>query len=295
MKISVFFHHVLVSAKEQGCSIGEVLDQIHALGATMVEVDRQDVGRGIGAAEDLKILLNRHGMGVSSIYDFYEWDRNPEDIHEDLQLRMAEVLGAEKMMIIPGFYTLTAAGSTDESIAVAEKQKKKEFEQMLESTKTLSRRAAEAGIIPIIEDFDDERSPIGTTAQIQKFLTEIPELAFTLDTGNFMFHGEDVLTAMGLFKNRMKHVHFKDHRVLTDEENHTMKTVEKFALGECKNAVDGTGLYPCAIGDGCVPIETVLDRLKESQYDGVVAIEHFCVPNYTESLKRSLQWVTSKL
>ena len=93
--------------------------------------------------------------------------------------------------------------------------------------------ARSKGIAPTIEDFDDSKSPIATARQMLWFAERIPELKITFDTGNFMFSGEDELTAFGLLKDRIAHVHCKD------------RTFSKNS-GEPKAAADGRIMYPAA-------------------------------------------------
>ena len=98
MKVSIFYHHCRMWARQHGCSIDNVLEQVRSLGITHVEADRDEIGN----TKDFDALLARHDLLVSSIYGFYEWGRDPSDFHNLLQLDQAQILHSPEVMFVPG-------------------------------------------------------------------------------------------------------------------------------------------------------------------------------------------------
>lgn len=263
MKASIFFHHIRMWAKQHSRSIDEVLDEVRSLGITCVEADRDEIGN----AKDFNAMLGRHDMKVSSIYGFYDWGRSPKDMKNLLQIDQAQILHSPEIMMVPGFYH-----SRNPLI------RREERKRMMEGMQAMTVRALEKRIVPTIEDFDNAASPIRTAEGMKKFEDKIEGLRTTLDTGNFLFSGRDVLKEMDVLKGTIWHVHIKD-RVCMDhmaEEDITQR-------GEPAKAMDGRLLYPCAAGKGDVPVREILDRLHAAGYRGTCALEFFGSSDYRKT------------
>ena len=69
---------------------------------------------------------------------------------------------------------------------------------------------------------------------MDSFLDVALDLKVTLDTGNFIFSAQDVLTAEQMFLPKIMHVHLKDRLWSRPGEGETL---------EC---IDGRVLFPCA-------------------------------------------------
>jgi sugar phosphate isomerase/epimerase len=87
----------------------------------------------------------------------------------------------------------------------------------------------------------------------------------TLDTGNFLFYGEDVLEAFALLKDRIAHVHCKDRQ---PETNASVQT-----------------------GTGYISFTEIVNRLKAQNYEGFLAIEHFDVEGQEECMRGSAEFL----
>ena len=278
MKYSVFHHHICEAARETGCTVPEMMRTVRSWGIGYAELDRDAVGADDAAIRAFARLLEERGLLPSSIYGFYSWQEEGSTPDEDdLLLRQAELLGCPRVMIIPGFYT----DPTDAEKCSAEKAR------MISGMQKLAAMAAARGITPTIECFDDARSPIATIAGMAEFLRAVPELMVTLETGNFLFSGDDVLEAQYRFADRIAHVHLKD-RFLP-------RLAEDVApAGDRTVAVTGEVMYPCAVGHGHIPMETVLRRLRGAGYDGCLAIEHFGAADYAGTIRASIDWLKEK-
>lgn len=282
MKLSVFFHHLESWEREKKVSIDEVLESTKALGIDYVELDMADVAR-IGK-ENLKKLLDRHKMKVSSIYCFYNWNADPEDFKEYEHIEQAKVLGSKKIMIIPGFY----------SDLKDEEKKKAELTNMLKGMKKLCERAKSEGIIPTIEDFDSEDSPIRNVEGMKKFLDEVEELRVAFDTGNFLYSGEEVKLAFEEMKEKIVHVHLKDRKLKTAKEDLQLTNEQKEMLGERKPAMTGDVMYSAYVGEGMIPIKEIVNKLEERGFEGIFVIEHFGVTDYQKAVEASARYLLDK-
>ena len=231
LEVGTFFHHIVQAAAERGESVADTILWVRDLGYAAAELD----------ADDLKgtEYLEKIGMKVSSIYRNYRWQ---EKIDEEMMLdhvRLARSMGASKIMAIPGFYSDKC-------------KDQKELERMHEGMRILSSIASENGLMLTIEDYDNALSPIATMEGMNSFLEAVPELKVTLDTGNFIFSGEDILAAQDLFIKKITHVHLKDSLWSSSGE------------GDILESTDGRRMYPCAVLDGDIPIDTVLQKLCEN-------------------------------
>lgn len=261
MDLSVFYHHIEEAAKQRGRSIDDVIGYVHSLGINMAETDLGYLKDSLYAAE----MLKKHGMGISSIYAFYDFGNDPDGSIGFKQVDTAVAVECKKIMIIPGFYT-----SDNNS------EREKQRENMLAAMGEMCAYAESKGIVPTIEDFDDCRSPIATAEQMLWFAERIPQLKITFDTGNFMYSGRSELEAFELLKDRIVHVHCKDR-----------STEEKVSC-EMKMTVDGIKMYPTAVGDGCIKMHEIVSALEKRGYDGIYTIEHFGAEDQLEYIKRSV-------
>lgn len=257
MKISVFYHHILESANQEHCTEEEIFEKIKAAGITAIEIDRD----GISDTDKLCKILKTYDFSVSNIYGFYDFSKT-EDLEKcEKHIKLAKDVKADKIMIVPGFYS-----EVDEMLRAVELKK------MIERTKKLCEIAEENGLKSTIEDFDDEKSPICSLGGMADFLSEIPSLYVTLDTGNFIISGEDELVAYEILKNKIIHVHCKDRDYKEDRD-----------------------MCASPVGEGFIKISDILHGLQRNGYEGNLVIEHFGAENYLEFMLKSAKWIKRKL
>lgn len=276
-KYSVFHHHICEAAGETGCTVPEMMRRVRAMGITGIELERDAIGTEDAAILALGKLLQDVQLTPSSIYGFYSWQDGSLPGEDDLLLRQAELLGCGRVMIIPGFYT-------DPTDAQRRREEKK---RMIAGMQKLSAMAAARGLTPTIECFDDGRSPIATIEGMAEFLEAAPELMVTLETGNFIFSGDNILEAHRRFSGRIAHVHLKDRFI-----PRLAKSVpESLQDDPILTAVTGEKMCACAVGQGHMPITEVLRRLHAQGYDGWLTIEHFHAVHYARKIRESIAWL----
>lgn len=264
MKISAFYNHIEEAAQQTGLSVDQILAKLNGFGITLVELD----DALITDAAALKQKLDAVGLGVSSTYHYYDL-RKPAVPHLGYaQVDNAVALGCKRVMIVPGLY----------SEGADEKQITTERENVLHMMRETCQYAAERGVVPTIEDYDNALSPIATAEQMDWFAQRIPQLRITMDTGNFMYSAQSELDAYALFKGRIAHVHCKD-RALTP------------GGGEPKADVNGRLMYPCAVGEGVIAMEQIVTDLVKSGYDDAFVIEHFGSNDHLGMMERSAKWL----
>ena len=134
--------------------------------------------------------------------------------------------------------------------------------RMAEGLSAIVRQGAREGITVTVEDFDDECSPLSGMNGLRWFMDRIPDLGYTFDTGNFIIQKEDEQKAFELLKDRIVHVHCKDR-----------------------------GSKPLAVGSGTIPISAILGKLKEMNYDGYLAIEHFDAEDQETCISQSAEYL----
>lgn len=267
MKISVFYQHICEAAEQTGRALEDILSEVRGYGIEYVEADLDDMLRDDGYIA----RLNGADLQISSVYAFYDLVHNIDRERMSVHIKNAAEAGCGRIMIIPGFYT-------DEDKSLREKER----EIMLSGMRELCALAEEKCIVPVIEDFDSETSPIADAEGMLWYLERIPSLRVAFDTGNFMYSAKSELEAFGMLRDKIVHVHCKD-RSLDEKQN----------CGFTK-AVDGRLLYPAAVGSGCVKMADIVDTLESSGFEGIYTIEHFGAENQMEYIRSSADWLKGR-
>ena len=138
--------------------------------------------------------------------------------------------------------------------------------QMVGCVEELAGLALDYGVSLVMEEYDNELSPIATMEGVRRFLDGCPTLSCAFDTGNFRFANQAVGDAYQLLRDRIGHVHLKDR-------SYTQRNGEG-----AKTALDGVNLYPAPMGGGDLPLEDILaqpelELLAVSDEAGVFAVK----------------------
>ena len=165
-------------------------------------------------------------------------------------LDQAVKYGVPRVMVVPSHFT---KGGDEEA----------EFAKDLSSMKMFVAEAKKRGITITVEDFGGPQNPGSHMKYLKRFLDEIPELKFALDSGNLYYagRGEDILEMMAYAKDRIAHVHLKDQ---TPENN------RKYAT----------------LGLGAVPNEKIVKTMAASGYKGWYTLENTVGDAYTDSIRQ---------
>lgn len=270
MKISVFFDHVLQAQEQNGKSLEVLLQSVRDAGIEAVEI------RLAYLAEHGEVLdaLRQADLKVSCIYEFYDMERSDESEKARRHIETAVQTGTGRVLVVPGFLKgleakrmqrkMPNAGETEHFMSHSKK-----ILRMKEGLSYIAKLGQEKGVTVTVEDFDDKKSPLSGMHGIHWFLKQIPQLQYTLDTGNYLFYGEDVSGAFELLKDRIAHVHCKDRH---EGDNASVR-----------------------VGSGYIPFEEVIQCLKEQGYEGYLAIEHFDVADQEGCMRSSAAFLKTKI
>lgn len=266
MKLSVFFDHVLQAREQTGKTVEELLAGVRAVGIEAVEINLDYLCEHPEVWDALK----KADLGVSCIYEFYDMGRCDETEKAKKHVDTAALVGAKRILVVPGFLSGEASKEMQRCMPAQKNivdffERNEEIKRMAEGLSFAAKYGAEKRVTVTVEDFDGLDSPLAGMYGIHWFLQQVPELMYTLDTGNFLFYGEDVLNAYELLKDRIVHVHCKDREPGT---NASMQT-----------------------GTGYIPFTDVLKKLKKQNYDGYLAIEHFDVERQEECMRDSAEFL----
>ena len=264
MKMSVFFDHILQAQEQTGKALEELLKGVRTSGVEAVEIRLEYMQNN----KDIVYKLKQADLAVSCIYEFYDMGCHDERKKAQMHIAAAVQVGAKRVLVVPGFlhgfeskqmqYKMRNPRAIEAFL-----QGNKKIRCMVEGLSYIAKLGAKEGVVVTVEDFDDPNSPLSGMYGIRWFLEQIPELQYTLDTGNYLFYEEKVLEAWELLKDRVVHVHCKD-RLESDNASTT-------------------------VGTGYIPFEEIWKRLKAQEYEGYLAIEHFDVADQEECMRHSAE------
>lgn len=264
MELSVFYDHILEAAHQTGKSTLEILKCCHEFGINALEINFSYL------EENKKTVcsqLSDSGMKISCIYEMFDFGRNRDTSKGKKMIETAAEMKAPNVLVVPGeleSWEAAELSACSDVYDTAEQymNQSASIRNMQCALIELVGYAAKKGIMVTLEDFDGFMHPFGRINQLLWFMNHVEGLKYTLDMGNFSFSNEDVVKAADVLGEYIVHVHCKDRRE------------SQYVKGEfCR------GLGQCAAGEGYIPIDSLVKRLKERGYNGYLAIEHFGVEN----------------
>lgn len=263
MRLSVFYEHIVEAATQSGKLVAEICELVHGYGVHGVDIEAIRIEKD--EAEVMKQLADGN-LKVNCVYAFFDFGNNP-DCNKGFELiNTAKRVGAQKVLVIPGFIKPTD-------------NLNKALNNMKEVLIKVCDYAKNEGITVGMEDFDDISAPFATTSQLMWFMEHVPDLKCTFDTGNFIYSEEDVLMALHRLEDYIGDIHCKD------------RSLEIKKGEEPKLTVKGRKLYSSPVGYGCIPMKEIVTYLLEKGYDRCYTIEHFGSRNQLEDIEKSAKWL----
>jgi len=242
VKLSVFAGTVERVAKAKGVPLGESA-------ALLAEADVT----GFDASYKDPKLPEFAKTGLKPI-NFYGWPKflGPDGGAKDSDEFVAAAVkyGAPQIMVIPDDFSKDGDQEAD-------------YVRILAGLRKLVAKANAAGIAVTVEDYGNTNNACSHTKYLKRFLTDIPELGFALDSGNLYYagRGEDIVDMARFADGRIRHVHLKDQ---TKEDN------RKYAT----------------LGTGAVPNEAVVRLVHKSGYRGWYTLENPVGDDILEDVRR---------
>ena len=241
-RISIFFDHVSEIARQEKMSIRDAAQQVKQLGVEGIDV------RVSMREPQLKMLDSlgfQHACAIADI-DFVKGEQ-PEAVRQALDFMLR--YNYSRLLLIPGLLPENASSELMDEVG--------------KRVAAFANEASQQGIDVMVEDYDNPRSPCYNTQTLDQLFAASPKLNHVFDTGNYLFCGEDVMTALHHFRERIHHVHLKDRKAQNDRAS-------------------------LAIGAGIVPLKALVNDLLQSGYEGWFCIEHFGAPSMLEYTKQSI-------
>ena len=228
-KVSVFSGTIDSVAKSRGVTIGEAADMLREVGIGGFDCSYSSPKLAEYAASSLK-PINLYG-GI----DFFAADGGRAQ--SEAFVAAAVKYGVPRIMCIP-------PGFTDG------KENEAEVAKCVEGLRHLVAIAKKEGVAVTVEDYGGATNPCSWSKYLKRFMTEIPDLRYALDSGNFVYagRGEDILDMMRFAEGRIEHVHLKDFK-------------------------QGSNRVRETIGLGPVPNGEIVRTVAASGYDGWYTLE----------------------
>ena len=266
MKLGTFYQLItdsvtagLISDTDKG------LEDLKNYGLSFVDIDSGIID-SICSAKKIAQQLKEFKIYTGSVFCWHHFPHKAENFmdimreHTKCQLEIAAELNSKIFMPVP--FVDTAHSSPDER-KICQNKITEYFSDVAEQSKAY-------GIQTVIENYSSTNCPYSTIGDIEYILSQVPELRYVLDCGNFWFGNTDVLDAAKRFLHITDHVHLKD--IIPDPE------------GEIK--VNENSANSVAIGDGIIPFEEILSILKKSDYHGGLSIEiNTCNDVYNKAIR----------
>lgn len=254
MKLSIFYEHLAEAVRQENKTGAEICKEARKCGIDYVELDYD---RYVAEGNKLEEVLKQAGLQVSCIYRRMDFAYSLEaDLALGYELIDTAVkLNCKRVLVIPGLLKEEDLGSAMATQEICE--------QMAAGLRKLCAYARENDITVCMEDYDDIHSPYATMNGLLWFMQQVEGLSCAFDTGNFLYVEEDATDAIRVLLPYIAHVHCKD-RTFEEHEKEVPKTT-----------VAGRDMYAVAVGSGCIPMTGLIAVLRNNDYDGIYAIEHF--------------------
>lgn len=276
-RAAIFLEHILEAAGQQGVSVMDACRRARQMGYTGVNVDLNRLKQDF---DGTMAPLNAAGIHVHSVYAFTDFGLTEDSYEVDRQVARETVAlvkktGSKNMLTVSAFLRPEEMDRSSEAYRNRRERVKKAVAFMAQEAKL-------NGIQLTMEDFDGKQALFCFGEELLDFVSTVPDLTCAFDTGNFAYAGEDAWELLPKFLPYITDVHLKD------------RGLEKNDGSPCM-ALDGTALYPVAVGSGVIPIRRIMETLLENGYTGGFAAEHFGSAHQMEDMQQSADFIRSVL
>jgi inosose dehydratase len=135
--------------------------------------------------------------------------------------------------------------------------------------------AEELGVELLIEPHGSMTDTVEGMSRVLDALGCEKTVGVNLDTGNSWLGGGDPLQFVKIFKERIKHIHWKDIPMEWESK---------------RGKIFGCGMAAIPLGDGVVGIEAIVKELKNIGFDGPTTLEVSGAESIKTSVQRLRQW-----
>ena len=139
MTLSVFFQHAKDAAAQRGEDLSATLRRFRAAGIETVELDLGD------ATPETRAILRAAGLRVGSVPIWFDFADPAFDPADTSFLLRPLAMGATHLLVLPALRRPDNAPDA--------------FVRTIDGVRAVSAHCRAAGIVPVVENFDDLRSP----------------------------------------------------------------------------------------------------------------------------------------
>ena len=251
-EIGAFYRQILAGVTEKGLTLDEALEECRKSG-----IKWADVAARFFKEEDpcvIKERLNAHGLGVISVHTVLHAEDETKKSFDDMielgrvDIDLAKKAGSKFLMIVPHMAKSFPEDKYAEFVVGARRV-----------IAELTAYAKEMGIQATVENFSRRNVPYSSFDDIDWLLKNIPDLRFTLDSGNFTLSGFNELVGAKIFRDKAVYSHVKDIKEV-DYETDCLRDEIYYAR--------------YALGEGQVRNADIIKDYIKHGYDGVFCIEY---------------------
>lgn len=268
MEIACFFTQIEAALTEKGITLDEALSIASKNGITGLDINAKYFNDK--DPEAFVELIEKHGIHVASVFALPEcWVRTEEEYNNGLnELKkgadIAKRLKSKYFMAVP----LIPDGSPRKEDEIYWREYRRLFSD-------IAKYGKEIGIQVTVEDFSDKRIPYSSCTELDWLLSNIPELKFTYDSGNFPLTGFDELEGAKRYAEKTVHIHLKD--LIEVEHSQLLR--------------DGKYYEGIEIGGGTLKNKEAIKCLKERGFDGAISIELCCEKDIFDRTMKSAKYL----
>lgn len=267
MELGIFFDHLVEAARQKNLPLQRVLEHASAHNIRYVDIDGAFLMQNEHRVED---MLQKTGLYIGCVDGRFDLAHDQGMDEAEALIRFAAQRDIRHVLLIPGY-------------AQPGEERGEIMERIAEYLRPLAHVAAGFHVQCSLEDYDDNRAPYGTWQELCWFLKRVEGLGVTFDTGNFAYFGQDAREALTQLLPFVRMAHCKDR-------------ARRSVAGEAGvQTPGGELLYPCAVGEGMIPIAELLKMLAKGGYHGGLTIEHFDSNRQYEAMAASADWLSMNI
>ena len=250
-KVSVFSGMINRVATHRGVSMAEAADLLRQAGVDGFDCAFNDPKLGEYAATSMR---------PANLYGFINFLSDDEGrASSDAFVAAAVKYGVPRIMCVPCDFT-------------DGKESEEEYAKIRDGIARLVASAKAKGIAVTVEDYGGDKNPCSWSKYLKRFMQDIPDLRYALDSGNFVYagRGEDILDMLRFAEGRIEHVHLKDFRIGSNRIRETI------GLGSVPNAK----IVRTMASRNYAGWYTLEDIVGEDRYEDVIRqvamVRHWC-------------------
>ncbi len=252
-----------------GCqSLEEMADLAVEVGCSALELSLGNLGDR--SLEEYHQICLDHGLRTSCINA--GCDMTSEDDAElqqgvDAGRRLVDLaleVGCKVVMPLPG-------------VAKDYDDKPRALRRMAEGLRRVVGHAQPLGVRVTLEDFPNRLAPNDSIAGMQELLMRVPGLGLTFDNGNWVFAGDDPVTAANTLAPYIFNVHLKDWEPCPEPSS--------------LHLPDGTPVRGGRHGQGLLDQPAILGALAENGYDGFMAFEYEGPADHQQATREGMKYL----